>query len=232
MGPLLFLIGLAIAGAAIFAFFKPLPKLRMATRQSAAIGLVLGLASCVTGLSLPEGTKPASQATPSAKSPIPADDKAELQAEADQLWTKVKTEIARCDALVGKAGSAMTGTGDGSASIYDAYEATTVAERACADANVEMASFDPPEHAKGEVKSAFKEAIETCSFMASSRQIAMKSSGEVLNGDSSPKRVTEAREDMASARAFSTKCILDLMSAAEKGGIVLSEFKAGKKPAS
>lgn len=49
IGGLLILLGFALFVAALVAMFKPLPKLRMATRKAAAIGMALSVASCLVG---------------------------------------------------------------------------------------------------------------------------------------------------------------------------------------
>lgn len=66
IGGLLILVGFALFVAALVAMFKPLPKLRMATRKAAAVGMALSVASCLVG----SGISPRTETEPVATAEV------------------------------------------------------------------------------------------------------------------------------------------------------------------
>lgn len=68
LATLLSLLGVAAFGVAVFTFFKPLPKLRLATRKASGVLAALSVGSCVAGGALmPAPPAPAPAAAPAAE---------------------------------------------------------------------------------------------------------------------------------------------------------------------
>jgi hypothetical protein len=185
------------------ALSKPLSGLWMATRQSASIMLVLTLASCGA-----------------------TDDKAALKDETGKLWAAVLDGIAECDSAATTAAGAM---GGGSTDIYEAYRLATRAESACRAAVPVLAALKPPEHAKGDVRKAFKDALNACTQAATAKQLTMSAAAEVVNGDSSPKTVNRAAQQTNDALASSFRCGALFIAATDKAGLELPELKKRAK---
>lgn len=104
LGGLLILFGFALFVAALVAMFKPLPRLRMATRKAAAIGMALSVGSCIVGGAISPADPDAPSAVADADSevvePAPAPP-AELKSltairavrSADVAGTQINTRI-------------------------------------------------------------------------------------------------------------------------------------------
>lgn len=93
VGGLFILFGVALFVASLVAVFKPLPKLRMATRNAAGVGLALSVGSCFVGSAI----SPSSETAPTTKAEAfaevsPETPAAGFEMSAEQLLNRLNSE--------------------------------------------------------------------------------------------------------------------------------------------
>lgn len=231
-GGLLALVSMAAFITSLIAIFRPFPKIGLPTRGRAVLALVGSfLLMAVAGAILPpqDGdataeAKPANTSKAEPKTEAAPDMTAEVQATFAQLTDKVEA----CDAASKVVASTFERTKD----PYAIYPVVTRATDACKESWLSMNDLKPPPSARGAVKTAFKEAIETCSTAYFMKYQAYEAMAKVLDGDTRPSAVTKAREGMESATTGQVVCVAGFFSAAERAGVGMDKVAGEKAKAS
>lgn len=195
--------------------------------QKRLVGLFIILGSmggCVAGATM---VPPAPATTPAkgeAKTtpPEPAVVKATgmTQTEFDAVWSQVKVKMEQCDAPLRRAGEAV-GTGD----VYAAFTPVKAAGEACKAVWLDMGRIEIPRSAKGEVKTAMKEAQDICESAAYLKMEAMEQMAKVLDGDGRPSAMADLQEKMERGKTLASGCWISFLGAAGKADLTLPELE-------
>jgi hypothetical protein len=230
------LILMATFAIGFIGLFIRIPQIGLRSR-GAAVWTMIGsfLIFLAVGMSLQAKTTPVAPERPPEKAeaqpkpPPPADEKAALQAESDQLWSQIENTTAPCDAYVDKAGQALSAVGNGAGTMADAYEASQSAKSACSMVRSDMFGLKPPPSARGEVKDAYKSAISACSETALIRVVTMETLGKYLDGDRRPSVEVEIKDGMTDAKNQAMRCVLDYLDATQKAGVTMKAFREAEE---
>lgn len=193
--------------------------------------IILGsMGGCVAGATM---VPPAPATTPmkgEAKTvaPEPAVVKATglTQAEFTGVWSDVKARMERCDGPTRRAAEVLS-QGD----VYAAFGPTKAAAAACEDVWLKMSNVPLPRAAKGEVRKAMSEAIDTCETAMFAKREALQSLLKALDGDQRPSTMETITSEMERGKAATMMCGIGFLSAAEKAGLVLPEMEEAMKEA-
>jgi hypothetical protein len=145
---------------------------------------------------------------------------ATLRQETQALWNALVKTTAPCDAAAKEVGTA-TASGD----VYSAYPVVKRGETVCQEAWLATRSLSAPASSTGEVEELFEKAIKTCSQASFARSSAFESMLKVIDGDSRPSAVNEAKEALTTAGMGPAACVAGMMAAAEKGHVDMAIFK-------
>lgn len=227
VGGLLALVSLAGLIVSLIAIFRPFPRIGLPTRGRAALALVgsfvlMGVAGAILPPQPADATTGGKSATVAKGSPEKAapDMTAEVQATFAQLTEKVEA----CD----QASKTVAASFEKSRNPYQLFPVVTGATEACKSSWLALNDLKPPPSARGAVKTAFKDAIETCSTAYFMKFQAYEAMGKVLDGDTRPSAVTKAREGMESATSGQVVCVAGFFQAADKAGVAMDKVTGDK----
>lgn len=235
IGTLLVLGGTVLFLIALFAYFWPLPKLKLGTKRAATLALALSVGTCISGTAFlpdPPRTVAKPSAEPEAKRQAqPKVDrkairvkeaKAQLKREAENGWNDLLATVRPCDdansqlaAYLGK---------DGMPSMFAAFELADSAATTCTTTWLALNDLDAPRSAKGSLEDEFEEALETCQMAYFMRKRALEAAKEVFDGNMRPSTVNEAKREASAAQTGILSCVASYMSAAAKAGVKLEAF--------
>ncbi|WP_406851475.1 hypothetical protein WEU32_07625 [Brevundimonas sp. BH3] len=142
------------------------------------------------------------------------------QEEFDVIWTNVKNHMARCDDPLTAAGTALE-SGD----VYTAYGPTKSAAEACEAAWLDMGKIRVPKSAKGDAKTALKDALDTCNTAIYLKREALKQLQTVLDGDVRPSVMEDTKDKLERGGGLSTKCTFDFLAAATQSRLIMPELQ-------
>jgi hypothetical protein len=225
------IIILASIGAGLFGLInlvKPLGLLRIRRRRYAAAvvggsvfaffcGALLGAASqpggLNTGIERAEKENGARGAGAAPKVEQPA---GVTQAEFDAYYNGVQDALRPCDTAVTAAAESIQG-GD----VYSAYPVVSRAEDLCLSTGSDVRSVKIPRSARGEVKKAFEEARDACEYVGTAKWSAMRQAAKVLDGDSRPSTVSNAKAELGGMNTATIQCVTTILGVAVKAGVKL-----------
>lgn len=225
IGGLLVFVSLAAFVVGVVNIVKPQAWMKVRKRLVGAFIVLGSMGGCVAGATMlppPPATdataKPAAAAAQAAPAAKP---EGMTQAEFNLVWSGVKARMERCDGPLRRAGEAV-GTGD----PYAAYQPVKIASDSCRQAWMDIGGVEIPKSAKGEVKTAMREAREICSSAALAKMDAMDKMAKVLDGDARPSAMSGLKEQLESGQALASGCWIKFMDAAQKAGLSLPEIDA------
>lgn len=169
------------------------------------------LAGCLLALSLGACQAPADAPT----------EKLTVQ-DVKGLWDQVITAGEACDT----AGKAVVAAAD-KRDVYELYPVLKDGIEGCRTSYQATSELKPPAAATGEVKDAFKEAIDTCGMAHINKQMAFEAMAKVVDGDQRPSAVAEARSQAETAQMGQLACAAGFMKATDKAGFQLTEVFGG-----
>ena len=226
LGGILILLGFTAFAIALFSFFKPLPKLKLATKRGSAVLVALSAASCIAGGALmPKPDVPVENVAKAPASQAAAPQDAQIEREANALWAQVVAISRDCDALATGASSAIDELLAGSINVYGAYDAATQAERACKAAARDLGVLDPPPSSTGAVRGEFRGVVAVCAATYKSKAAAFTHMLTILNGDSSPASVQKFKDEHSRSQAGTLYCPATFIDAAKAAGIPAEKLK-------
>jgi hypothetical protein len=164
------------------------------------------------------GEKPTAAAATEAEEA--AEQKKVLTNQTVALWQRVVNISAGCEAAA-RGVTKASATGD----VYTMYPAVKAAEEACRNASMATERLDAPEAADGKIEDAFEDGIEKCARGQLAKQMAFAKLAEVLDGDSRPSAVTEAKRRIETASEAGLYCAAGIVGAASEAGLDISIFK-------
>lgn len=228
-GGLLALASLAAMLISIIAIIRPLPKLKLPTRGRAALALVgsfvlIGVAGAVLPPEYAEKGKASTGAPTTTAATKPATPTPDMTAEVVALFEQVKEEVRGCDA----ASQIVADAFDKNHDVYELYEIVGRATERCKDSWQGLNGLKPPPSARGEIKSAFQEALETCSTAYFSKFDAYEKISKVIDGDNRPSAVSKAKESMEFATTGQMVCVAGFLSAGSKAGVSMETLSGDK----
>ena len=226
LATILSLLGLTAFAVAVFSFFKPLPKLRLATRKASGVLAALSVGSCVAGGALlpTPPVAPEESTQVEALAPIEAST-AQVEQEANAMWAQVVAISRSCDATAKAAAGSLDELSAGKISVYAAYDAVTQAERACKRAAREMALIELPPSTTGKTKAGFRGTVAVCTRAYEDKAAAFTQALTVLNGDSSPASVQKFKDAVSASLAGNLYCAGAFIDAAKVAGVPTENLK-------
>lgn len=239
-GTILLLFGMALFVAALWAFFWPLPKLRMPTRNAAVAGLALSVGSCVAAVAIlpdPPATEEAAAAdkedeTAKANTETDRDKRAAAkeQAEAAALssqarsgWRELLATVAPCDQANSRLAEALDG---GGGSMYEAYGLATSAAKACRSTWLAFSDLRPPKNARGALRDQFEDTLKTCKTAYYMRKESLETAQSIFDGNIRPSAVATFKDEATASQRGILACVAGYMSAATKAGVDLEEMSS------
>lgn len=154
-------------------------------------------------------------------------DPAKVKPQAIAVWSTFLAQAGRCDAPATRAGTMVGSLQTGGVSIVDAYDAAKEAELVCRDAWSEINRLQPPADARGEVREAYKQALEKCGAAYLYKTSGMEQLAKVLNGDMSPAALSEFKRDGEMAQAGQLVCVASFLEAGQSAGLTAEDLKMG-----
>jgi hypothetical protein len=208
----LLFFGIALFFTALFAFWRPIHWLGMATKRSAALGLLLSITSCVAGASLlPPVPKDAAN-QPQKPATLTQDQTAEalnskFAADMRSFNTNTVQIVQHCDDAVHRVATTLLRFKNGKTSSTYAYETAGWASDTCQQVWEQLGDLKLPPVPPGKKKIAFKDEIEACQLLALDRKDMMDKLKAVLNGDGRPSAMASLDEAMEDSRRQDNQCV-------------------------
>lgn len=138
------------------------------------------------------------------------------QAEFDAYYNGVQDALRPCDTAVTAAAESIKG-GD----VYSAYPVVSRAEDLCLSTGSDVRSVKIPRSARGEVKKAFEEARDACEYVGTAKWSAMRQAAKVLDGDSRPSTVSNAKAELEGMNTATLQCVTTIIGVGVKAGVKL-----------
>lgn len=205
-GGLLVLAAFALFIISIIALIKPLKTLKLGSRKRAALALVGSFILMMIGGSIlpppsPEEVAAREAEEAQAKAKREQTQAAEKKARDDasaaelarlkpvmtqaatQLWNRINSTVADCDAASEAVSNAA---GARNANPYTLYPLVQRAESVCSDEALELRRIEVPDEIPSRYRDGFREAIETCSNAYIAKMSAFDSMAKVLDGNTRP----------------------------------------------
>jgi len=243
LGAVLVLSAFAMFVLSIVVLVKPLKELKLGTRARGLLLLVasfvvMGIGGAVLPPPSPEdvAAREAKRAQESAErekaratekkarddaaAAKQAAEKVASTAAASQLWTRINSTVAGCDAASKAVADAA---GARNPSPYVLYPLLQRAESICRSEGLDVGQLDIPDDIPARHRDGFKEALETCSNAYLAKMSAFGAMAEVLDGNVRPSAVSAAQEGAERAQAGVMLCGIRYMKAANDAGLELDE---------
>jgi len=229
---IILVLSFVVALLAVVCLIAPIEALKMGTRKRALAGLGIAFGMFCGSILIAAAAEPPpankAQATAAGTPKVPqVDPKVELTAETKKLWT----DLLAIDETCSEASNAVAKAAKRSRDVYAMYEVTTRAENICQEAYVKMGDLTPPPSSKGEVRTAFKEAIYACREADQTKSIAYSQMAKVFDGDMRPSAVSQAKAFKEQADLGGMRCAVAFIQAAGKADLPLDLLKTDDKKA-
>ncbi|GAA0394700.1 hypothetical protein GCM10009093_21590 [Brevundimonas terrae] len=221
LGGILLFAAMAASVLGVLNLIKPQAWMKIKKRRYGALMILGSLFATGLGgsmLPVPEDSAVKAVADQTDTNPIVRD--GVTQEEFEVIWTSVKNYMARCDGPLTAAGTALE-SGD----VYAAYGPTKSAAEACEAAWLDMGKIRIPKSAKGDAKTALKDALDTCNTAIYLKREALKQLQTVLDGDVRPSIMEDTKDKLERGGGLSTKCTFDFLAAATQSKLMLPELQ-------
>jgi len=242
LGGVLALGGTFLFVAALVALFRPLPRLWMATRNTAVAGIALSIVSCAAGGALlpPPPERSASGQAIKANAPESfaraeeqkTDERAEAERKRDTLkgevltlWHSVLNAVGPCD----RANTALAGAlqeMSRNPSLYRAYSLADRGVEACRQSWSQLGELDPPASADRTLRRAFDQTLDRCRNTYLERQQSLEQARTVFDGDLRPSAVESFRRSAENAQNGVLACVAGFMGNAVEAGVPMEQLSA------
>lgn len=237
LGALFALLAMGLLAVSIVALIHPLKTIKLGSRKraGAALGGSFGL-FILAGMVMPPPTpeelaereRAATEAKKLEVERAAAEAKRlkpEITTAARTLWNTVTSHVGRCD----EAGADVANyVGSRGANIYDAYEMVQQARILCSSSASRVSDIDVPGAIPSANHDGFREALRTCRDAYYAKSSAYEQMARVIDGDSRPSAVAEAREAATRSQAGQMLCAIGFMEAANEAGLDVREVMGEK----
>lgn len=240
LGGVIALIGMVLFIVSIITLVRPIKRIKLGTRKRAGLALGASVVLFIVGASImppptpeekaaravadakrAEDEKAREAAAPAATTPGRTEPTPEVTAAVQSMWTEVTNRLASCDQASGYVAEVA---GRPNPSPFDLWPMVQQAEQLCRAAASEVSRIRVPDAIPRASRRSFDEAFDTCRDAYYVKSSAYGSMGEVLNGDVSPRAVTEARSASEAAQSSGLRCAVGFMKAATDLGVPVESF--------
>jgi len=174
-----------------------------------AIILILGLVASIAMCS-GDDTDPITAATEPAS--------AEISEAVSAFEADLANAMGSCDVRAARLGEGVT---DGSIDEYEGYQLATETYNVCMNVQQELRSQAIPGNFEGDVERAAEQARSECASAMTAKAMMAETIGEIMDGDTSPSKMTELSEDGDYVQHSMSQCSTAMIQISMAAGVGL-----------
>lgn len=148
-----------------------------------------------------------------------------VRSEAKSLWINILRETELCDES-----AVQVRRSTASKSMYVMYPFVKQAHESCQQTGDNTAKLNSPPDSSGDVRDAFKRAIDTCSESYNLKSVGFDKFEAVLgNLDTKPKDIEDVKTSMKEGNKASVRCLLAFSEAGDKVSLPIHDLPKSSK---
>lgn len=227
MGGKLAYVFLIVLILAVIGIFRPYKFIKGGKRWH--YGVAAALAFILIGLTAPQiEEKPAPEidtVKPKAAAVAALPDDEAVKASMIAFGRNLYTAMSPCDQTGKALAAAAQGMTNGTASVYEVYDAAKEANEGCAESSTNIGKVTVPDNLPDDVQKSAKATIRICETASLSKMRAASTMMEIADGDGRPSKVTEMREEAERGQTALLACVAELFVTGDMVGVKAQELK-------